>query len=180
MKTTYDIVTELGVTKDYLYKLAEEAEGEVTEAVQHLLNMVDELKVEAATKVDAISWVWDQIQERESMIDGVLKHHEEKVALYKAKINAIKHNEERLKFKIMDLMIASGLDHVDLNHKNVKLLFSKSLVVEDQERAMQSIPDQYKRVKVEVDKTGLKKHIEDTGVSYEGIAIEEKPYLRGL
>lgn len=180
MKPAYQIVHELGVAKDQLYRLVEETEGEVTDAVQQILSVIEDLKVESVTKVDAVNWVYDQVQERKAMVEGVLKHHEEKVALYKAKMSTIKLNEERLKFKIIDLMTANNLENVDLNHKNIKLLYSKSLVVEDQDRAMQSIPDQYKRVKVEVDKTGLKKHIEESGVSYEGVVIEEKPYLRGL
>lgn len=75
-----------------------------------------------------------------------------------------------------ELNIAS----IDFDHKNIKVLHSKSLVIEDLDLALCNIPNDYKRIKQEVDKTALKAHILNTGVSYEGVSVQEKPYLKGL
>lgn len=180
MKKTYEIMAELKMAKDQLYMMIEETEGEINEGVQQVLDDIENLNMEASAKIEAINWVYEQISERKSVVDGVLKHHQDKVALYKAKMNTIESNEDRLKTRIIELMQEIGVSNIDYEYKNIKLMYSKSLVVDDQDLALKCIPEDYKRIKVEIDKTGLKKHIENTGVSYEGVGIQEKPYLRGL
>jgi hypothetical protein len=180
MKSTYEIVSELKFAKDAIIDMMEQTEGEITDAVSEVLEKIQQLQVESSQKIAAVDWVFGQIQERKAMIEGAAKYHADRLAQYKANLASIEVQQDRLKYKVMDLMLANNMDAIDLEHKKIKLMYSKSLVVEELDKAIANVPQEYLRTKVEIDKTPLKKHIEETGVSYDGVVIQESPYIRGL
>lgn len=179
-ESTYNIVRNIELNKAYIDDKLEQSGGEITSEVEKLLDDLEHAHIGAVEKVSKLSFVSDKLSEIKAYVDGASEYHKQQLELVKAKQKSIDNNYERIKGKIIDLMRALGQKELQVRHKKLTIVTTKSLVVESLDNALNVIPSEYKRVKVEVDKVGLKKHIEETGVSYDGVIVESNSHLRGL
>lgn len=179
-ESTYDIVKKIEMSKAFIDDKLSVTEGEITDEIEMLLNQLEQSNVDAVEKISSLSYVSDKLAEIEGYVSGAMEYHNAQMATLKAHKASIENNYERIKFKVMELMNALGQKEIQIKHKKIKMLKSKSLVVEDIDRAMVSLPVEFMRYKPEVKKTELKAYIEETGVSFDGVVVVEKPYLKGL
>lgn len=116
------------------------------------------------------------MQKARSYLAGNMKAIDEEIDRLKERKQFLQDNRNKLSERML-----SDLKR-DFGGKLKTALFtfstrmSESLVVEDESK----VPDEFKKVEVSVKKLELKKHIKETGESFEGVKIEtsESLYVR--
>jgi phage host-nuclease inhibitor protein Gam len=178
--TTYELIKAVDELKGNIEQMLTQSSGEITETVESFLDQLEITKNDAFIKAQHLGFVYNKVKETESFVEGSIAYHQEQIDKLKTRRTATQNTSDRIKSYIIMLMNALEVDKLEIGGKNVSMLTSEKLVIEDLNRALESLPTRFIRVKEEVDKTALKTHIKNTGVSYDGVYLEEDKYLKGL
>jgi predicted lipase len=158
----------------------EEAEGEITDEVDRLMATLEDLDVTAQTKMEAIAFYHTSVEETASMLEGLIGQVSDRLTRLKERKKAMDNQMSRLKESIINLMDVTNTETLDFQGKKIHVGKTKALVVLNEELAISVLPAEFIRTKEEVNKSELKKHIERTGVSYEGVELRTNKHLKGL
>ena len=145
-----------------------------------LENKLVEVKKEISRKVEGIDYVAIEMSRQSSLIDAEIKTMNDEVKRLRNKKAAIKKTEDYFNKTLLPMIIeTAGNDGVfKTNTAKYKLYETWGpLEVNDED----SIPDDYKRVKIEVDKKGARKAVieaTEQGMGIAGFTINKVKRVR--
>ncbi|MBR8750415.1 hypothetical protein IX317_002137 [Fusobacterium sp. DD29] len=96
-----------------------------------------------------------------------------KLQIAKANLEAIKKRHAELEYNLINLMLQNGDTEFEKNGVKVKLKDTSRDSVKIEDESL--IPDEYKRTKVEINKSEILKAYRETGVLISGIDIVRDP-----
>lgn len=176
----FELTREIRLTNEEIERFFEETEGEITDCVDELLQKMEELEASADAKVQAITHVHEGLVEHDSMLEGIENHLKARLDTIKARRKAFANNQKRLKDSLINLLDALNKESYEFEGRKISVGKTKALLVLNEELALSHLPVDFIRVKQEIDKTALKKHIDNTGVSYEGVELVTNKHIKGL
>jgi hypothetical protein len=176
----FELTREIRLTNEEIERFFEETQGEITDCVDDLLARMEDLEASADAKVHAITHVHEGLVEHDIMLEAIETHLKGRLDTIKARRKAFANNQTRLKDSLINLMDALGRDSYEFEGRKISVGKTKALLVLNEELAIANLPDQFLRIKREIDKTALKKHIDSTGVSYEGVDLVTNKHIKGL
>ena len=161
MKSLYDIDIELQLIMTEAEELAIENEGEITEIIA---NKLGELQQERSVKIGNICRYIKSLNGEAEMVKTEAKNLTERARVTENKANALK--------VYLSGFIPAGQKYADENSQ-ISWRKSESVIINDGA----IIPENYQRVKVEADKTAIKKALK-SGDKFEGIFLVEKQNIQ--
>ena len=142
--------------------------------VQDLLSLLEQQFDEDSITVENLDL--NTAQKARQYISGNMKAIDEEIERLKERKQALQNDKN----KLSDCMLSTLKRDFGGKLKTALFTFStrttESLVIEDEDK----VPDEFKKVEVSVKKLELKKHIKETGESFDGVKIEtsESLYVR--
>lgn len=177
--STFSIIENLRSLNELRDQELEKTVGEITDGIEKLIDMIDQIQGVAVDKVERISYVVEQIKSLRSEIEGRKKHFYNEYKKSSKQLSSVDNSLTRLKESTVDLMNHAKVKSIKtIGGRNLSIINSKKLEIYDEELALQYIPEEYK--KVTIDKAALKKHIEATNLEYQGVALVYNQSIRGL
>lgn len=176
----FELTREIKLTNEEIERFFEETEGEITDVVQELLDKMEDLHASADAKMHAISHVHEGLVEHDAILEGIETHLKARLDGIKARRKAFANNQKRLKESLINLMDAASIEAFEFEGRKISLGKTKALLVLSEELALSTLPDEYVRIKREIDKAALKSYIDRTGVSYEGVELVTNKHIKGL
>jgi len=172
--TTRDLIgTLIDLEEDMLYEESEEQQTMIQEGIT-------KVKKEISRKVEGIDYFALEMSRQSSLIDAEIKTMNDEVKRLRNKKAAIKKTEDYFNKTLLPMIIeTAGNDGVfKTNTAKYKLYETWGpLEVNDED----SIPDDYKRVKIEVDKKGARKAVieaTEQGMGIAGFTINKVKRVR--
>tara|TARA_Y100000401_G_scaffold117580_1_gene127346 strand:+ start:4573 stop:5127 length:555 start_codon:yes stop_codon:yes gene_type:complete len=155
-------------------------EPDNTEALTTIDNAISELKKEISNKTSSIDYFMVEMSKNTNLIDAEIKTHMDEVKRLRNRKNAIKRTEDYLNKELLPMIInTAGNDGVFKTDTTKYKLYQTWGPVEviDEE----SVPDNYKRYKVEIDKKKARQDIikaAEDGMGISGFQIKKVDRIR--
>ena len=155
-------------------------EPDNTEALTTIDNAISELKKEISNKASSIDYFMVEMNKNTNLIDAEIKTHVDEVKRLRNRKNAIKRTEDYLNKELLPMIInTAGNDGVFKTDTTKYKLYQTWGPVEviDEE----SVPDNYKRYKVEIDKKKARQDIikaAEDGMGISGFQIKKVDRIR--
>jgi hypothetical protein len=140
-----------------------------------MFNELSQMEITAERKFQSIAGLMNSTQRMQSVLQGEEDYLKNELSRIKDKIKASENLQERLKFLM--LVIVNAIGSQKFRGKSYSTKKTKSLVITDEELAVNSVPEEFLRIKKEIKKTELKQAIESRGVSYSGVSVVENEHL---
>ena len=155
-------------------------EPDNTKALTTIDNAISELKKEISNKTSSIDYFMVEMSKNTNLIDAEIKTHMDEVKRLRNRKNAIKRTEDYLNKELLPMIInTAGNDGVFKTDTTKYKLYQTWGPVEviDEE----SVPDNYKRYKVEIDKKKARQDIikaAEDGMGISGFQIKKVDRIR--
>ena len=155
-------------------------EPDNTEALTTIDNSISELKKEISNKASSIDYFMVEMNKNTNLIDAEIKTHMDEVKRLRNRKNAIKRTEDYLNKELLPMIInTAGNDGVFKTDTTKYKMYQTwgPVEVTDEE----SVPDNYKRYKVEIDKKKARQDIikaAEDGMGISGFQIKKVDRIR--
>tara|TARA_Y100000766_G_scaffold237479_1_gene213634 strand:+ start:344 stop:898 length:555 start_codon:yes stop_codon:yes gene_type:complete len=155
-------------------------EPDNTEALTTIDNSISQLKKEISNKASSIDYFMVEMNKNTNLIDAEIKTHMDEVKRLRNRKNAIKRTEDYLNKELLPMIInTAGNDGVFKTDTTKYKMYQTwgPVEVTDEE----SVPDNYKRYKVEIDKKKARQDIikaAEDGMGISGFQIKKVDRIR--
>lgn len=175
--TTASIIQSLIELKDAYEQGLEATSGELTDRLEAIEHEIMQMTDTAENKLERISSFYLSVDESAAPLQGQIAYHEARLKELKARAKSLDNLQERLKYLASRILHVLDVPKVKVGPYQISTRKTEALEVLDEKAAFQSVPEEFIRIKREIDKTALKAHIKASHVSFDGINLVTRSHI---